>query len=101
MTEGVAGDGTATFTSTLPFCPAASAGVMRAYHSDKSTHGAMMGEIGINLHDQLATRVAPAPGLPNTGAGGGRGDWPGARPRLVLLLAVVAGVGVRARPVEC
>lgn len=93
-----ASDGTATFTSTLPFCPDASEGVVLAYHSDKTTHGAAMGEIGVNLHNQLATRIAPAPGLPNTGAGGGRDGLTWGLPLLALALA--AGIRARTRPTE-
>lgn len=60
-------DGTATFTNTLPFCPAPSEGVVLAWHSEGTNPGASMGEIGVNVHNQLATRIAPSPTLPRTG----------------------------------
>lgn len=60
-------DGTASFTNTLPFCPSSTEGVVLAYHSDAQAHGAAMGQIGVNLHNQLATRLVAAPTLPHTG----------------------------------
>ncbi|HET8629434.1 MAG TPA: hypothetical protein VFL91_18600 [Thermomicrobiales bacterium] len=90
-------DGIGTFTGRLPFCPDATEGVVLAYHSDGTTHGAALGDIGVNLHNQLAARIAATPGLPNTGAGGAAGGV-APRPAIpfglavagLLLLALVA-----------
>ncbi len=51
-------DGTATITSTLPFCPDPTDGVLLSYHSDGTIHGPLGGDIGINMHNQLLVRVA-------------------------------------------
>jgi len=56
-------DGTAVVTSTLPFCPDPTDGVLLSYHSDSTVHGPLGGDIGINIHNQLLIRVATA--LPN------------------------------------
>ena len=66
--------GSETFTAQLPFCPAATEGVVVAYVSDGATHGAALGDIGINLHNQLAAHLVAAPAtpqaLPQSGGGG-------------------------------
>lgn len=81
-------DGSATFTNQLPFCPDASEGVVLAYHSDGTAHGAAMGEIGVNLHNQLAGRIVGAV-APQTGRGAThRLVWVGLASGLLLLVGV-------------
>ena len=60
-------DGTATITSSLPYCPGPTEGVVLAYHSDGQNHGAALGTLGVNLHNQLATRISQPTVLPKTG----------------------------------
>jgi len=66
--------GSETFTAQLPFCPAATEGVVVAFISDGAPHGAALGDIGINLHNQLAAHLVAAPvtpqALPQSGGGG-------------------------------
>ncbi len=66
--------GTEHFSAQIPFCPAPTEGVVVAYVSDGTFHGAAMGEIGVNLHNQLAGRLvsvsATPEALPHTGGGG-------------------------------
>jgi len=51
-------DGAATITSTLPFCPDPTDGVLLSYHSDGVIHGPLGGDSGVNMHNQLLVRVA-------------------------------------------
>jgi len=53
-------DGTAVVTTTLPFCPDPTNGILLSYHSDGTVHGPLGGDIGINIHNQLLIRVAAA-----------------------------------------
>lgn len=66
--------GSATFSAHLPFCPAATEGIVVAYVSDGTPHGAALGDIGINLHNQLAAHLVAAAAtpqaLPQSGGGG-------------------------------
>jgi len=53
-------DGTAVFTSVLPFCPDPTDGVLLSYHSDGTVHGPLGGDVGVTMHNQLLIRVATA-----------------------------------------
>jgi len=51
-------DGTFMVVSVLPFCPAPTDGVLLSFHSDGMVHGALGGQTGVNLHNQLLVRVS-------------------------------------------
>lgn len=63
----LAADGETTVSRTLPFCPSPSEVIAVAFHSDAGTHGAAMGQPGVNLHEQLIARLNPNAPLPPTG----------------------------------
>ncbi|GAC1642105.1 MAG: hypothetical protein NVS4B8_10990 [Herpetosiphon sp.] len=61
-------DGSATIAAQAPFCPDPAEGMVIAYHSDATGHGAIMGMLGLNLHNQLAARIESPQRMPQTGA---------------------------------
>ncbi|GAC1560969.1 MAG: hypothetical protein NVS2B7_35270 [Herpetosiphon sp.] len=68
-------DGHATVVAQAPFCPESTEGLVIAYHSDATGHGATMGMLGVNLHNQLATRIAAPQRMPQTGTVGSADQW--------------------------
>ncbi|MGI8916022.1 MAG: hypothetical protein ACR2JY_19995 [Chloroflexota bacterium] len=91
---------TKTFTTQLPFCPAATEGVVVAYVSDGTTHGAALGDIGINLHNQLAGHLVAATATPQAMPQAGGGGLARLPQEALLAVAALLGLGaatVRAR----
>lgn len=85
----LASDGETLVSRSLPFCPAPTEAIGVAYHSDAGSHGAVMGQLGVNLHEQLIARLDPHAPLPVTGGP--------SLPEMAILGGAIFALGLGAR----
>ncbi len=90
-------NGSAAFSGQVPFCPAATEGIVVAYHSDNNAHGAAMGDLGINLHNELAGHLRVGGEIPRAMPATGGGMTHLAWPVTGVALTALVGLAVASR----